>query len=152
VSADFFSFAVPMDPAVAAELLPVLAASEQECNGNVYVDDVRLVMAYIDPQTSVVLSPNFPAFVALDRFTTPVGALLAGHAVRWLAAAELEGLAATVAGLRAGGAVALAAAAHQLDRGDNGPTDAAAGLDAIERGLGAARAAGRGLLLVGVRS
>lgn len=152
MSADFFSFAVPMAPAVAAPLLAALAATEHEHNGNVYLDAIELVMPYVDETTPLVLSPNFPAFVALDRFTRPGGALLDRHARRWVAPTELAQLEAWIAQLRAGGAAALADAAEQLDRGGNGADDAAAGLAALERGVAAARAAGRGLLLLGVRS
>jgi len=106
----------------------------------------------VDDATPVALTPSYPAFVALDRFTSPAGDIMGRHAVRWVAPDDLAGLEGCVARLRAGGPAALAGAVEQLDRGGNGARDVEAGLRALERGVAAARKAGWGLLLVGVRA
>ena len=153
MSADFFSFAIPLGGAHVATLLEALRATEAEYNGNVYCDALHLVVDLVDASTPTVLSPNFPAFVALDRFTTPTGALLERHACRAFAnELELDALEAVVARLRTGGSAAIAGASEQLDRGTNGPHDAAEALSAIERGLATARKNGAGLVLVGIRA
>lgn len=147
MSADFLSFAVPLETSVAESLIPRLLATEEEYNGNVYLLAHELLIALLPQDVPLAGSPNFPVFVALDRFTTPPGQLLGGHAVRWLPPSELDELQAFLARLAADDRASLEHAASQLNRWGNGADDVEGGLAALAAGLGAARRTGRGLLL-----
>jgi hypothetical protein len=98
----------------------------------------------VDDATPMAMSPNFPSFVALDRFgIEPRGALLGGRGFRWIPRAEL----AAVRSLIARGEL-VAMVAPQLDRWGNGEADVGNALEALERGIDLAEASGRGLLML----
>lgn len=141
MSADFFSVAVPLDSERAAELLPRLAEAEEEYNGNIYVDATEKILAMLDDDTPLAMSPNFPVFVAIDRFATG-RKLLAGHAYRWIPVEELATFHSLVETLE------LPAVASALDRGGNGDEDARKGIEALASGITRAATAKLGLLLV----
>jgi hypothetical protein len=141
MSADFFSVAVPLDADRAEELLPLLAGAEQEYNGNIYVDATDELLAMIEDHSGVVMSPNFPVLVAIDRFAAN-RKLLGGHAFRWIPAGELATFHTFVEKLDA------RAAADEIDRWGNGTDDVATGLAALGTGIEQAARGELGLLLV----
>lgn len=141
MSADFFSVALPLDPERVAELLPLLAEAEEEHNGNVYVDATEDLLPLLDDDSALAMSPNFPVFVAIDRFAAK-NQLLGGHAYRWIPAGELAAFHTLVEKLE------LPAVASALDRGGNGDQDASAGIEALAAGIERAASAELGLLLV----
>ena len=145
--ADFFSVALVLSDAEAAELLGQLRGRDVEYNGNVYCEALDAVMPLITTDTPLAISPNFPAFVALDRFCAqPNGLrLLDNGAHRWLPPDELDALGHTLDRL---GEAGQAEAVAMVERGGNGAQDIAAGLEALQHGLADARTTGRGLLLV----
>jgi hypothetical protein len=128
-----------------------LRGCEQHYNGNVYVEpndrDQRELFALITEGTNLAISPNFPAFVALDRFVAQPArlSLLDDRAVRYVPPPELEALGQTLEALSE---LDLAPAQEMLERGNNGARDVEAGLQALRGGLAAARDADLGLLLV----
>ena len=141
MSADFFSVAVPLDADRAEELLPMLESAEQEYKGNVYVDATEELLGLIADQTCFAMSPNFPVFVAIDRFAAN-RKLLGGHAYRWIPAGELATFHSYVEALDA------RAAADEIDRWGNGTDDVATGLAALGTGIEQAARGELGLLLV----
>jgi hypothetical protein len=146
VSADFFSIAVVLDDADAAELLPELRAAETEYNGNVYVDMGDELIELVEEAPSPVISASFGVFVGLDRFAAD-RRLLDGHAFRWVALPELARFRALVDDVvRAAGG--RDAAIERVAREIGGEDDAAAGLDALYGGIDEAERVKRGLLLL----
>lgn len=141
MSADFFSVAIPLDAESAEELIPMLEGAEQEHNGNVYVDATDELLGLIEDQSGFVMSPNFPVFVAIDRFAAN-RSLLGGHAYRWIPAGELATFHTFVEKLDA------RAAADEIDRWGNGTDDVASGLTALGNGIEQAAHRELGLLLV----
>jgi hypothetical protein len=140
MSADFFSAAMPLDADRAEELLPMLAGAEVEHDGNVYIDAAEELLGMIDP-SALAMSPNFPVFVAIDRFAAD-RKLLGGHAYRWIPAGELAAFHSFAEKLDA------RAAADELDRWGNGGEDVATGLAALGAGIELAALGELGLLLV----
>lgn len=143
MSADFFSIAIPLDAEEAEARVPELAAAEEEYHGNVYVDATEEVLGWLAEDTPMSMSPNFPAFVALDRFAAG-RRLLGGHAYRWVPSDELVAFHQLVEELGAG----WEPAAVMLDRGGNGDEDLRAGLAALAAGIALAATRECGLLLV----
>lgn len=143
MSADFISIALPLDAEDADALVPELAAAEQEYNGNVYVAAGDEIFGRLDQGTPLAMSPNFPAFVALDRFSAG-RRLLGGHAYRWVPFDELVALHELVEELDG----TWQAAAAMLDRIGNGERDTRAGRDALAAGIELATSLERGLLLL----
>ena len=150
MSADFISIALPLDPARALGLVETCADAEVEYDGNIFIDASDELMALVDDDVPLAISPSFAAFVALDRFAAePAGiTLLDGHAYRWVPADELAVLASALAQLVAGGRDRVVAqVAPYLDHWGNGDHDVRIALDALDRGIASAQASGRGLLL-----
>jgi hypothetical protein len=141
MSADFFSVALPLVAGAAETLVPKLAQAEKEYNGNTYVEATKEILGLVDDPSQLAMSPNFPVFVAIDRFATNRD-LLGGHAFRWIPADELATFHSFVEHLDA-----RAAAAH-IDRWGNGARDVATGVDTLVTGIDRAANAALGLLLV----
>jgi len=152
MSADFISIALPLDPARALPLIEICADAEVEYDGNIFVDASEDLMALVDDDVPLAISPSFAAFVALDRFAAqPAGiTLLDDHAYRWVPPDELAVIASALAQLVAGTGGrdrVVAQVAPYLDRWGNGDQDVRIALDALDRGIASAQASGRGLLL-----
>lgn len=149
MSADFFSFALAVDPAVAEREVTKLARAETAYNDNVYLDcgpetlDVLGVGAF-------VMSPNFPAFVAIDRFGC-ARALLEGHALLHVRHAGLPTWRAKWDAIRKTPNLAQIAFAP-LDRGYNSDDTISEAVAAIERALEDAEERGRDLILACTRA
>jgi len=145
LSADFFSFALPLTDDEANALLARLDGSEVEYNGNVYCDvGFDEFAALVTPDTPMSMCPNFPAFVALDRFACD-HVILGGKAHRWIPAAEVGRFRSRLDAAMASGRVDQAIA--MVDRGGNAAGDIQAGLTALRAGAGEASRNGLGLLL-----
>jgi hypothetical protein len=116
-----------------------LLDQEVEYNGNVYLDCgpdevIELTGEWDEGQLS--MTPNFPAFVALDRF----GAnrqLLLGHAGRLVLADELAGFAAEWKKLRAKPSL-VSSAFEMVDRGFNDKSDIETAVRSIDDALATA--------------
>lgn len=149
MSADFFSMALTLSPDDAKPLLAALAGSEVEYNGNICCDtDLGVFMEALgDDPEDVSMCPNFPAFVAIDRFAAqPAGIRFLEHrAYRWISPSELQGWTETVDALAKAD---LSEAVAMVERGYNGVRDITQGLTVLRCAVTRARAAGHGILLV----
>jgi hypothetical protein len=152
MSSDFYSVVIPLGDEQASALVESL--SEEEYNGNVYVEGMEPLELIPDDQVAqlVVMSSNFPALVALDRFGLG-RKLLGGHASRWVAAADVPSFRHELAALfaAAGGQDALMAAVRdQVERMSGEGEEIWRGVVmALELGFSLATERRTGLVLVG---
>jgi len=132
-----FALAVPRS---LERKLQRVVADETEYNGNVYLNcDVEQLSELAGEHLGedVVMSPNFPVFVAIDRFGAG-RALLDGHAGRWVPSQQLAAFSTQWKAIK-GRAQLVHRAAGAIDRGQDARADIEAGIAAIDAALAAAK-------------
>ena len=148
MSADFFSFALVVSPEAAHRAAAGLARLETTYKDNVYLDcgpDALDVLGVELGEGMFVMSPNYPAFVTLDRFGCG-RALLGGHAFRHIAHAELAAWRPKWESIRDASGFVDRVVPH-LDRGGDARTDVTGAITAIDLALDDAEARGMDLVL-----
>ena len=141
MSADFFSIALVVDPAAARRAVDDLAQLETSHRDNVYLDcspDALEVFGVELDESMFAMSPNLPAFGAIDRFGCE-RARLAGRAIRHIPNAEIAAWRPQWEAMRDAPGLVDRVFPH-LDGGYNDETDVTAAVAAIDQALDEAEA------------
>jgi len=149
MSADFFSIALVVDPAAARRAVDDLAQLETSHRDNVYLDcspDALEVFGVELDESMFAMSPNLPAFVAIDRFGCE-RARLAGRAIRHIPNAEIAAWRPQWEAMRDAPGLVDRVFPH-LDGGYNDETDVTAAVAAIDQALDEAEARCMDVVLV----